>query len=86
MVGGSTVHAWLLGHDFVAFLIWQFWKNYVPNCLFEALAQSIEGYLVQKLCCSYKKTHVCELIGAQIRVITSSLIALNNVEINGGYK
>jgi hypothetical protein len=33
-----------------------------------------------------KGTPVCELFDAQIRVITSSLITLNNVEINDGYK
>jgi hypothetical protein len=33
-----------------------------------------------------KGTPVCELFEAQIRVITSSLIALNSVEINDGYK
>ena len=86
MVDGSIVCAWLLGHDFVEFLIWQFWKKSVPNCLFEAWAQSIECYLVQMLCCLYKKTLVCELIGDQIRVIMTSLIALNNVGINDGYK
>jgi hypothetical protein len=33
-----------------------------------------------------KGTPVCELFEARIRVITSSLIALNSVEINDGYK